>query len=142
MINLAQSPTYHFADPESLEWNRLDDALLKNLDKKRYFCPSREIETSSGNENGLGSEEQPLEKMQTERAADTVSTEDLQVDTDSDDDDTEVPQGSLFDYCVPGVLNLEEVSKLDLAHWKIIVRKHLVDLEVSQACFSMLPMHD
>ena len=50
-------------------------------------------------------------------------------DDDSDKDESEIPQGSLFDYKVPGILTAEEVSKLDLAHWKLLVRTSLIELE-------------
>ena len=55
---------------------------------------------------------------------------DINSDTDADEDGN-VPEGSLFDHNIPGVMTKDEVEKLDLAHWKIQVRKHLVDLEVS-----------
>ena len=48
---------------------------------------------------------------------------------DSDKDGAEIPEGSLFDYKVPGILTKEEVSKLDLAHWKLLVRTSLIELE-------------
>lgn len=60
----------------------------------------------------------------------TASAEDYDLDSDpSDIDDTDIPEGSLFDYNVPGVLKKTEVEKLDLGHWKIVVRNMLVDFE-------------
>jgi hypothetical protein len=51
-------------------------------------------------------------------------------DSESPDEDTEIPEGSLFDYNIPGVLTAEEVVKLDLDHWKLMVRNMLIDFEV------------
>ena len=119
-------------DPESLAWNPLNKELSRKLDKNRYVCPSRETKMESENENVLESESQPLNSSKPEHVTENATSEDLQIDPDSDDEDeAEVPEGSLFEYQVPGVLSKEEVSKLDLAHWKMMVRKHLVDLEVS-----------
>ena len=63
--------------------------------------------------------------------ADNQADEDnLELDEDnSDHNDAEMPEGSLFDYNVPGILTKEEVSKLDLAHWKLLVRTSLIELE-------------
>ena len=59
---------------------------------------------------------------------------------ESEDEDAEMPEGSLFDYKVPGVLTKGEVAKLDLGHWKLVVRQSLIDLEVRVAdVFSMFP---
>ena len=47
----------------------------------------------------------------------------------SDPDDTEIPEGSLFDYHIPGVLKKEEVEMLNLGQMKLRVRANLIDLE-------------
>lgn len=49
----------------------------------------------------------------------------------SDEDDAEIPEGSMFDYEIPGVLSKEEVKRLDLDHWRLLVRDALIELEVS-----------
>lgn len=49
----------------------------------------------------------------------------------SDEEDAEIPDGSLFDYHIPGVLTLDEVKRLDLDHWRLLVRNALIELEVS-----------
>ena len=41
-----------------------------------------------------------------------------------------MPEGSLFDYNVPGIMSKDEVARLDLAHWKLLVRTSMVELEV------------
>jgi hypothetical protein len=51
-------------------------------------------------------------------------------DSESPDEDTEIPEGSLFDYNIPGVLKAAEVVQLDLGHWKLLVRNMLIDFEV------------
>jgi len=58
------------------------------------------------------------------------SDADYELDSEPSDEDTEIPEGSLFDYNVPGVLKAEEVAKLDLDHWKLLVRNMLIDFEV------------
>lgn len=55
---------------------------------------------------------------------------DYEFGSESPDEDTEIPEGSLFDYNIPGVLKAEEVVKLDLDHWKLLVRNMLIDFEV------------
>jgi len=57
---------------------------------------------------------------------------DLEEDSQSDNEDVDIPEGSLFDYNIPGVLKRDEVEKLDLNHWKLVVRNSMVDLEVSR----------
>jgi hypothetical protein len=63
-------------------------------------------------------------------AASVAGVADYELDSEPSDEDTEIPEGSLFDYNVPGVLKAEEVTKLDLDHWKLLVRNMLIDFEV------------
>ncbi len=59
--------------------------------------------------------------------------QDLEFDeppSDEDEDDAEIPEGSLFDYHIPGVLTKDEVKRLDLGHWRLLVRNALIELEV------------
>jgi arginine-tRNA-protein transferase len=51
----------------------------------------------------------------------------------SDGEDAEIPEGSMFDYHIPGVLTKDEVKSLDLDHWRLVVRNNLVELEVSMS---------
>ncbi len=54
----------------------------------------------------------------------------LELDSDNDSaDETEMPEGSLFDYHVPGILTEEEVGKLELEKWQLLVRNMFVDME-------------
>lgn len=72
-----------------------------------------------------------------ERAQKFADDKDLELDeAPSDDDDAEIPEGSLFDYRLPGVLAKEEVKQLDLDHWRLVVRNTLIELEVN--CLSIL----
>lgn len=67
-----------------------------------------------------------------ERAKNFGDDNELELDeAGSDDEDAEIPEGSLFNYHIPGVLTKEEVEVLDLDHWKLVVRDALIDFEVS-----------
>ena len=66
-----------------------------------------------------------------ERAKNFGDDDELELDeAGSDEEDAEIPEGSLFDYNIPGVLTKEQVQDLDLDHWKLVVRDMLIDLEV------------
>jgi hypothetical protein len=61
----------------------------------------------------------------------------------SDEEDAEIPEGSLFDYAIPGVLTKDEVKHLDLDHWRLVVRNALIELEVRDlAEFVCTPVAD
>jgi arginyl-tRNA---protein transferase len=127
-------------DVESLEWNLLDDEYRRKLDARKYVSPSRDRKTrpllidepsdgvatpASNPDNG---KEQDTRKI---RANEHADDEQLELDDeDSENDDADIPEGSLFDYDIPGVLSKDEVSKLDLSRWKLLVRASLIDLEV------------
>jgi hypothetical protein len=66
-----------------------------------------------------------------ERGQAFADDQDLEFDEPpSDEDDAEIPEGSLFDYQIPGVLTKDEVKSLDLDHWRLLVRNALIELEV------------
>ena len=66
------------------------------------------------------------------RAGKHADDQELELDDEnSENDDAEIPEGSLFDYNVPGILPKEDVLKLDLGHWKLLVRTSLIELEVT-----------
>lgn len=127
-------------DVESLEWNLLDDEYRRKLDARKYVSPSRDRKTrpllidepsngvaasASSPNNG---KEQDTTKIQANKHGDD---ENLELDDeDSENEDAEIPEGSLFDYDIPGVLSKDKVSKLDLSRWKLLVRASLIDLEV------------
>ena len=66
-----------------------------------------------------------------ERAQTFADDQDLEFDeAASDEEDAEIPEGSMFDYQIPGMLTKDEVKQLDLDHWRLLVRNALIDLEV------------
>lgn len=75
-------------------------------------------------------QEHQMKEATKQKDAQQHNPEELEIDSDpSDAEDIEVPEGSLFDYNIPGILTKEEVRKLDLDHWKLFVRNMLVDFE-------------
>ncbi|EXJ54158.1 hypothetical protein A1O7_09495 [Cladophialophora yegresii CBS 114405] len=107
------TPTY-MLDPESYEWNLFDDDYRQKLDKRKYVSPAHDSKD--------GSEVAPRQKFDDEQ--------DLEFDeAASDEEDAEIPEGSLFDYAIPGVLTKNEVERLDLNHWRLVVRNALIELE-------------
>ncbi|KIW14056.1 hypothetical protein PV08_06837 [Exophiala spinifera] len=96
-------PTY-ILDPESLEWCLFDEHYRQELDRRPYVSLSHDLQTAA--ENNLEFDDAP-----------------------SDEEDAEIPEGSMFDYNIPGTLTKEEVKHLDLGHWKLVVRNSLVELE-------------
>lgn len=132
------------SDPESHDWNLFDDTYRKQLDQRQYVSPSRDRKTaaaagdSSSNPGASVTPspvavEQNKEPETTKNRAQTFADDkDLELDeADSDEEDAELPEGSLFDYNIPGILTKEEVGKLDLDHWRLVVRDTLIELEVS-----------
>ena len=134
------APSY-LLDPESLEWNLFDGDFRKKLDQRKYVSPSgdkkRPPTKADPNESNNQSEKPDFNanveanvttKSKTEKFADK---QDLEFDEDdSENEDAEIPEGSLFDYNIPGVLTKDDVAKLKLNHWKLLVRQSLIDLEV------------
>lgn len=135
-------------DPESLEWCSFDDEYRKKLDRSPYVSLAREkrlaeaalssqgAETVENEVESLLSAQKPDEttsstSQSVPSAASMPEDADYEVDSDASNEDTEIPEGSLFDYDIPGVLKADEVAKLDLDHWKLLVRNMLVDFEVS-----------
>jgi arginyl-tRNA---protein transferase len=138
-----------WADPENLEWNQLDDDYRRKLDRRKYISPSHdrkhpylETELKSNATDSVRPDEERKQTTDTTkgRAGMHADDEDLELDEDSSEaDDAEIPEGSLFDYNIPGVLSKNEVSRLDLSHWKLLVRTSLIELEVSIISLSALP---
>ncbi|RMD40680.1 hypothetical protein DV735_g4439, partial [Chaetothyriales sp. CBS 134920] len=130
------APSY-LLDPESLEWDLLDQSYREKLDKHKYLSLSRDRREgpepgSPKPEAGEPSAGAPASEKDTtkSRASKFADDEDLELDEEeADNDDNEIPEGSLFEYNVPGVLTKDQVAELDLDHWKLLVRQNLVDLE-------------
>ncbi|RMZ79947.1 hypothetical protein DV738_g3006, partial [Chaetothyriales sp. CBS 135597] len=125
------APSY-LLDPESLEWDLLDQSYREKLDKQRYLSLSRERNKGPSEPQQKGSLKAEMddasgvapsgEKDTTKsRASKFADDEDLELDEEeADNDDNEIPEGSLFEYNVPGILTKDQVSELDLDHWKLL----------------------
>ena len=123
-------------DPEALTWHPLEDSFRIALDERRYVSRSADEAAVASNayvpgsvvlfSNGVNPKYEAAQGAQNEK----LEKEDIEVDDDkSEDDDTDIQEGSLFDYNIPGVLSKEEVAKLDLGKVKLLVRTSLIDLE-------------
>lgn len=129
----------HLLDPESLEWNLLDNDMRTKLNSRKYVSLSAdrkaELEQDGKGFDGPSASDvktmpSHVEELTKEKLGEKLKGNEIDVDSDpSDADDTEIPEGSLFDYNIPGVLKKEEVAKLDLDHMKLLVRANLIDLE-------------
>lgn len=132
------SPSY-LLDPESLDWHLLDDAHREKLDRRKYVSLSgdskagkneSDVEPNGHVKSPPAASGEGQQDTTKERSAKFADDQDLEFeDADSEEEDAEIPEGSLFDYNIPGVLSKDEVAKLDLDHWKLMVRNSLVDLE-------------
>lgn len=92
-------------DPETLEWSKLDDEWLKQLDANRYYARSPHYKKPPEVSYHQGTDE-------------------------SDESEPEIPEASLFTLNVPGIMTREEVeSKIDLDHWNLMLEGQLFELE-------------
>jgi hypothetical protein len=129
-----------------LTWNIFDDEYRKKLDTRSYVSPSRDerlgvesasrefpAQTPAPAVNGNG---EPRTTKET--GAHFDDDQDLEFDEapSDEEDDAEIPEGSLFDYEIPGVLTKAEVQNLDLDHWRLVVRNTLIELEVYKLRFA------
>ncbi|KAL2001036.1 hypothetical protein VTN02DRAFT_2328 [Thermoascus thermophilus] len=99
----AYRPQY-ILDPESMTWDPLDGELMKKLDERPYVSMSRERKKQELGDTGAAEQE-------------TAATSEM--------NDVEM---SLFDIHMPGVMTLEEVAKLDLDHWLLLVQGTLIEM--------------
>ncbi|KAM5454371.1 Arginyl-tRNA--protein transferase 1 [Microsporum audouinii] len=105
-IALTQEMRYqhYYMDPESYEWESLDEVFAPKLDKRRYVSPSRDREAAS-------------------TPADVPDVPDVYEDIPEEE------SMSLFDLHMPGVLTAEELrSQVDLDHWHLLIRGMLVEM--------------
>lgn len=120
-------------DPETFDWNLLDDAYRNKLDKRKYVSPSRDLKEPPTEHTEVEPSTAEATNVDTTKSRATMFADEEGLDLDEEDpenDDADIPEGSLFDYDVPGVMKKDAVAKLDLSHWKLVVRNSLVDLEV------------
>ncbi|ETN43200.1 uncharacterized protein HMPREF1541_02359 [Cyphellophora europaea CBS 101466] len=131
-------PSY-LLDPESLDWNIFDEAYRQKLDAQRYVSPSKELRALPVEPSGaleaatdLPPAEAKNDDTTKSRAATFADDQDLELDEeDSENEDAEIPPGTMFQYNIPGVLTKDQVADLDLGKWKLIIRNTLVDFEAS-----------
>lgn len=117
------------SDPESLDWNLLDTDLRTNLDKHHYFSLSGTNKRNQSTLEANGTTEASPAPVSPKPEPDIDYTS-LEIDSDDDSvDETEIPQGSLFDYHIPGILSQAEVGKLHLDKWKLLLRNGFVEME-------------
>lgn len=132
-------------DPENLEWCLFDENYRRELDKRpyvslshdrKYGVPTEESKSHSAQDSALpdkSSSSSEAPNTTKERSKIYNDEQDLEFDdAPSDEEDAEIPEGSLFEYHIPGVLAKEEVERLDLDHWRLLVRNALIELEVSR----------
>lgn len=131
-------PSY-ILDPESLGWDLLDAEFKQKLDERNYVSLShdRDAGVPVGETQGSTTTVLPSAKIDSDlettkgRSQMFADNKDLEFDSEeSENEDAEIPEGSLFDYNIPGVLKKEDVAGLDLGHWKLLVRDALIELEV------------
>ncbi|KAK5081153.1 Arginyl-tRNA--protein transferase 1 [Lithohypha guttulata] len=124
-------------DPESLEWHSLDNEFRQKLDIRKYVSVSADQKTATSVDAIRllvqdASPEQHKSYQPHKKESSSKGDSDYEVDSDiSDIDDTDIPQGSLFDYNMPGILTKKEMKKLEpnLGHMGLLVRTSLVELE-------------
>lgn len=100
------SPQY-VLDPESLQWDLLDKDALAIFDRKHYVSLSRE-------RNGHSHDDEETDDIAPE-ADGQVS----QGSSGGSDDDDDEPNESLLTSNMPGILSLEQLSKVDLDHIRL-----------------------
>jgi len=122
-------------DPESLTWDPLDDSLRKKLDARPYVSLSRERMAGPSSAQPPD-EETSIQATTQDEDADTKLPELTKAEKggsveDSDSEgEMDVPEGSLFDLSIPGVLTAEEIeSGVDLDHWSLLANGMLIEME-------------
>ncbi|KAL2219514.1 Arginyl-tRNA-protein transferase [Thermoascus aurantiacus ATCC 26904] len=101
----AYRPQY-VLDPESMTWDPLEGEFLKKLDERPYVSLSRDRKQQEQKDAGAAEQQEQDTEM-----------------TDMNDEEM-----SLFDIRMPGVMTLEEVQKLDLDHWMLLVQGTLIHM--------------
>ncbi|KAK5043310.1 Arginyl-tRNA--protein transferase 1 [Exophiala sideris] len=117
----------HLLDPESLEWCLFDEKYRQELDKRTYVSLSHDLKYAPLAEDTKNQPAQesalPATDSNASNTSDTTKErskvyddeQDLEFDDPpSDEEEAEIPEGSLFDYQIPGVLTKEE----DLRGWE------------------------
>jgi arginyl-tRNA---protein transferase len=138
VAHVSNSPANSLPDPESLEWDPFDSTIRKALDTNAYYSSSAHAKHAQSIPNledrvtATTNGHHPRSTTVEPKSEGKIDYTSLDIDSpdNSDNDDTEIPEGSLFDYAVPGILTKTQVlSDLDLDHWKLKVRNIFVDME-------------
>ncbi len=131
-----------FPDPESLEWCLFDETYKRELDKTPYVSLSRDRKQGPvATDENSQSQITATSASETTKERSTIFDDEQDLEFDeapSDEEDAEIPEGSMFDYHIPGVLTKDKVKSLDLDHWRLVVRNNLVELEVSMSLSSLV----
>ncbi|KAL2794684.1 arginine-tRNA-protein transferase [Aspergillus keveii] len=104
----------YILDPESPTWNPLDGELTLKLNDRPYVSLSRDRQAAT---SGIENPSEPGTKSNNDEEP-----------ADAEINDEEV---SLFTLHMPGVLTVDEVQKLDLGSWPLLVHGsfvHMADL--------------
>lgn len=121
-------PSY-ILDPESLDWNLFDENLRTALDTHHYFSSSGSTKCTK-NKIEKGGKPKDSQAPGNHKQEPDIDYTTLELDSDNElADDIDIPEGSLFDYDVPGILTKDEVEKLNLSKWKIQLRNDFVEME-------------
>ncbi|KAK2758282.1 Arginyl-tRNA--protein transferase 1 [Arachnomyces sp. PD_36] len=95
-------------DPESLEWNVLDENLSRKLDSRRYVSLAHDRASGEDGTTGEAKSESSV------APSSGVADEDR----------------SLFDVGMPGVLTRQQLqSQVDLDSWRLLIRGMIVSME-------------
>lgn len=109
-------------DPETYEWNPLNDELKNLLNKNKYVCPS-EIRAKNQNDklvaDGEAKKSQDIRKPGEEGDGEVDGTNE---DDDDDDDDELQDPGYIFETKMPGILTERQLKEFDIGNVKIEVR--------------------
>ncbi|KAL2851943.1 arginine-tRNA-protein transferase [Aspergillus pseudoustus] len=104
----------YILDPESPTWDPLDGELAVKLNDRPYVSLSRDRQVATDNSN------------ETTKADTSTKTDEEPADAEINDEEV-----SLFTLHMPGVLTVDEVKRLDLGSWPLLVKGsfvHMVDL--------------
>ncbi len=120
--------TQHVLDPETYEWNPLDDELRRRLDEKSYVSLSRERRKEADTTALVDGKSEEMKGVQPEQP----SLSEYPKPTAAEGGAAVSKGMSLFDLKVPGLMTVEEIEKqLDLGSVRIRVGKHMAKAEVS-----------
>ena len=123
------APQY-MLDPDSYNWDLLDDGLKKKLDEKPFVSLSRELARGGEvlSQDRMADETQP-EAMDT---TEENGANQMEVDEDSDEDPPiPKPNAPLWDREMPGILTKNQLlEEIDLSDIKIRIRGEVYEAQM------------